>query len=129
MTKRKQFTSEFKREAVSVTESSEKPSSEVARELGVRRNQLYKWKEQLDERGAEHFPAREEEERRAMKSLDADTFLPAPRFRRCFRHPASPVIERKRQNVDAVIGGILLQDPGWTVSGTYAHRGHIDCPL
>jgi transposase len=36
-------------------ESSEKPSSEVARELGVRRNQLYKWKEQLGKRGAKAF--------------------------------------------------------------------------
>ena len=41
MVKRKQFTSEFKREAVRMMDSSEKPSSEVALELGVRRNQLY----------------------------------------------------------------------------------------
>jgi transposase len=47
MRERKKFTSEFKREAVRLMESSQKPSSEVARELGVRRNQLYKWKEQL----------------------------------------------------------------------------------
>jgi transposase len=58
MTKRKKFTSEFKREAVRLMESSEKPSSEVARELGVRRNQLYKWKEQLDKRGARAFPGK-----------------------------------------------------------------------
>jgi transposase len=58
MTKRKKFTSEFKREAVRLMESSEKPSSEVARELGVRRNQLYKWKEQLDKRGAGAFPGK-----------------------------------------------------------------------
>ena len=32
MTKRKKYTSEFKREAVRLMESSEKPSSEVARE-------------------------------------------------------------------------------------------------
>ncbi len=36
-------------------ESSEKPSSEVARQLGVRRNQLYKWKEQLGKHGAKAF--------------------------------------------------------------------------
>jgi len=58
MTKRKQFTSEFKREAVRLMESSEKPSSEVARELGVRRNQPYKWKEQLDKRGVGAFPGK-----------------------------------------------------------------------
>ena len=56
MTKRKKYTSEFKREAVRLMESSEKPSTDVARQLGVRRNQLYKWKEQLDRRGAEAFP-------------------------------------------------------------------------
>jgi transposase len=55
MTKRKKFTSEFKREAVRLMASSEKPPSEVARELGVRRNQLYKWKEQLGKRGAKAF--------------------------------------------------------------------------
>jgi transposase len=56
MTKRKKYTSEFKREAVRLMEISEKPSSDVARQLGVRRNQLYKWKEQMDKRGAEAFP-------------------------------------------------------------------------
>lgn len=51
-------TLEFKRKAVRLMESSEKPSSEVARELGVRRNQLFKWKEQLDKRGAGAFPGK-----------------------------------------------------------------------
>lgn len=55
MRERKKFTSEFKREAVRLMESSQKPSSEVARELGVRRNQLYKWKEQLSRQGAQAF--------------------------------------------------------------------------
>ena len=53
MTKRKKYTSEFKREAVRLMESSEKPPSDLARQLGVRRNQLYKLKEQSDKRGAE----------------------------------------------------------------------------
>lgn len=35
---------------------SDKPSSEIATELGIRRNQLYKWKEQLKEKGEEAFP-------------------------------------------------------------------------
>lgn len=56
MNKRKIFTSEFKREAVRLMESSEKPASDLARQLGVRRNQLYKWKEQLGKRGAKAFP-------------------------------------------------------------------------
>jgi len=58
MTKRKKYTAEFKREAIRLMESSQKPSSDLARQLGVRRNQLYKWKEQLDQRGAEAFPGK-----------------------------------------------------------------------
>ena len=38
---------EFKLEAVRLLEESTKPASDLARELGVRRNQLYKWKEQM----------------------------------------------------------------------------------
>ena len=56
MTQRKSFSPEFKREAVRLMESSEKPPSDLARQLGVRRNQLYKWKEQLSRRGAGAFP-------------------------------------------------------------------------
>ena len=56
MTKRKSFTAEFKREAVRLLESSKKQPSDLARELGVRRNQLYKWKEQLSRRGEKAFP-------------------------------------------------------------------------
>ena len=32
--------------------------ADLARELGVRRNQLYKWKEQMDKRGATAFPGK-----------------------------------------------------------------------
>jgi transposase-like protein len=42
MTKRKKYTSEVKREAVRLMESSEKPSTDVARQHGVRRNQQTK---------------------------------------------------------------------------------------
>jgi transposase len=56
MTKRKGFTAEFKREAVRLLETSQKQPSDLARELGVRRNQLYKWKDQLSRRGEQAFP-------------------------------------------------------------------------
>ena len=56
MTKRKSFSPEFKREAVRLLETAQKSSSDLARELGVRRNQLYKWKEQLSRRGSGAFP-------------------------------------------------------------------------
>jgi transposase-like protein len=55
MTKRKSFSQEFKREAVRLLETSQKSSADLARELGVRRNQLYKWKEQLSQRGVGAF--------------------------------------------------------------------------
>ena len=56
MTKQKAFTAEFKREAVRFLETSKKQPSDLARELGVRRNQLYKWKDQLSRRGEKAFP-------------------------------------------------------------------------
>lgn len=55
MVKRQKFTSEFKLEALRLMESSGKRAADLARELGVRRNQLYKWKEQLDRRGTQAF--------------------------------------------------------------------------
>ena len=56
MSKRQSFTAEFKREAVQLLDSSQKPAADLARELGIRRNQLYKWKEQLSRRGEKAFP-------------------------------------------------------------------------
>ena len=47
MKKRQLFSKEFKLEAVRLLELGEKTAAEVAIELGVRRNQLYKWRDQL----------------------------------------------------------------------------------
>ncbi len=41
------YTREFKQEAVRLMETTDRPASEIAMELGIRRNQLYKWKDQL----------------------------------------------------------------------------------
>ena len=43
--KRQTFSREFKLEAVRLLDEGKKPPAELARELGIRRNQLYKWKE------------------------------------------------------------------------------------
>lgn len=51
----KTYTKEFKIEAVKLMKSSDRPSSEIAMELGIRRNQLYKWAEQLEAKGDEAF--------------------------------------------------------------------------
>jgi transposase len=56
MRKRAHFTREFKLEAVRLLESGKKPAAELARELGVKRNQLYKWKEAIDLKGKDVFP-------------------------------------------------------------------------
>jgi transposase-like protein len=52
MAKRKRFTTEFKREAVRMMANSDKAPADIARELGIHRNQLYKWKEQLGNGGS-----------------------------------------------------------------------------
>ena len=39
---RETYSSKFKRETVVLLEQGDKPASQLARELGVRRNQLYK---------------------------------------------------------------------------------------
>lgn len=57
MKKRPLFTKEFKLEAVRLLERGDKPAADLARELGIRRNQIYKWKEQLQAKGEEQvFP-------------------------------------------------------------------------
>lgn len=53
--KYKQYTQEFKLEAIRLMNESDKPVTQVARELGIRVNQLYKWKKQLDEKSSNAF--------------------------------------------------------------------------
>ena len=52
-TKRKTFSKEFKQEAVRLLEQGKRPPAEIARELGINRNQLYKWQEQIGAKGAD----------------------------------------------------------------------------
>ena len=47
------YPKEFKLEAIRLMNESSRPSAEIAAELGIRRNQLYKWKEQLETKGDE----------------------------------------------------------------------------
>ena len=58
MQKRQTFSKEFKLEAVRLLEATDKPATDLARELGVRRNQLYKWQEQLRSKGGDAFPGK-----------------------------------------------------------------------
>ena len=55
MEKRQKFTAEFKREAVRLLKSGSKPASVLARDLGLRRNVLYKWAQALEAKPEEAF--------------------------------------------------------------------------
>lgn len=48
---RLRFSKDFKLEAVRLLELGQKPATQLALELGIARNQLYKWQEQLKKTG------------------------------------------------------------------------------
>lgn len=56
MEKRQRYSAEFKREAVRQVRESGKPVTTLARELGVSRNKLYAWADEIDRHGAGAFP-------------------------------------------------------------------------
>jgi transposase len=55
MSKRKTFSEAFKREAVRLLEQGDKSPSDLAIDLGIRRNQLYKWQAQVRKHGDAAF--------------------------------------------------------------------------
>jgi transposase len=56
MNKRKTFSEAFKREAVRLLEQGDKSPSDLAIDLGIRRNQLHKWQAQIRKHGEAAFP-------------------------------------------------------------------------
>jgi transposase len=72
---RKQYTKEFKIEAVRLSEESDVSVYAVAIELGIHPNSLYKWRQQYLSEGKEAFPghgkmkASDEEVRRLRREL------------------------------------------------------------
>ena len=54
--KRKKYTREFKLEAVRLSEETEETIAEIARQLGIRPNLLYRWRERFLQDGEEAFP-------------------------------------------------------------------------
>lgn len=73
--KRRRFTAEFKAEAVRLVADSGRPAAQIARELGLRHQLLYKWKRQVRAQasggnavGPDHF-TQEEEIRRLRRDL------------------------------------------------------------
>lgn len=53
---RNYVSSEFKREAVRQLMIGKKSGADIARELGVNRSKLYKWKEEIEKFGEAAFP-------------------------------------------------------------------------
>ncbi len=72
---RKHFSAEFKREAVRLLERGDTSSAQLARELGIRRNQLYKWQKEVQSHGAQAFPGHGNRSR--GQSVDDTTALKA----------------------------------------------------
>jgi transposase len=58
MAERQKYSREFKLEAVRLLGAGQKPAAELARELGVPRNKLYRWQKELAQAGAEAFPGK-----------------------------------------------------------------------
>ena len=59
--KKRQFTKEFKKEAVEYSLSSGKTIQEVARDLGVAYSNLNRWRSQYRKRGELAFPGHDKE--------------------------------------------------------------------
>lgn len=74
--KRERYDKEFKLEAVRLLELGQIPATQLALELGIARNQLYKWQAQLGKVGKAHAfegPGRKpEDERSENERLRAD---------------------------------------------------------
>lgn len=67
MVERQRYSREFKLEAVRLLEAGQKPAADLARELGVARNKLYRWQKEITQRGPEAFPGTG---RRSAKEMD-----------------------------------------------------------
>jgi transposase len=76
--KKRQFTQEFKKEAVEYSLSSEKSVEEVARDLGISPHNLTRWRKEYHKRGELAFPGhgkesltpQEEKVRKLQKELN-----------------------------------------------------------
>ena len=53
---RRQYTREFKLEALRLVETSGKSASQIERELGIGKGNLYRWKRKLAQDGQAAFP-------------------------------------------------------------------------
>jgi transposase len=68
----KVYTKEFKQEAVRLAQTSGKPITQIARELGISDTSIHQWRKELTENGTDAFPGKGhqtqlEEENRHLK--------------------------------------------------------------
>ena len=63
----KRYSREFKLEAIRLADESDKPVTQVARVFGLRVNQIYKWRKQLEEKQDSAFSGK-----RTAKDKDAE---------------------------------------------------------
>ncbi len=69
-------TREFKEQAVQLAQTSGKPITQVARELGISDTSIHQWRKELAQHGKETFPGSghqtplEEEKRRLKRELE-----------------------------------------------------------
>lgn len=73
MRTRRKYTKEFKEEAVRLVEQSDKPLSQIARDLDINPNPLTRWRKEFAEPGKKPFPGqgspRDEEVARLKREL------------------------------------------------------------
>lgn len=70
--RRQRFTREFKLEAVKLLELGQRPAAQLALELGIRRNMLYKWQRELGAKGGTAFPGRGRKQHTEIEQLKAE---------------------------------------------------------
>ena len=58
MEKRGRHSKEFKQEAIRLLDEGNRPVSEIALQLGVKRTLLYRWRDQMKEKGDKAFSNR-----------------------------------------------------------------------
>lgn len=58
MEKRGRYSKEFKLEAIRLLNEADQPISEIAMQLGVKRTLLYRWRDQMREKGEKAFSNR-----------------------------------------------------------------------
>jgi transposase len=72
----KTYTREFKEEAVRLAQTSGKPITQIARELGISDTSIHQWRKELTQHGKDAFPGSghqpplEEENRRLKREIE-----------------------------------------------------------